>query len=153
VKVRWTLVTSTHSDPPVRFSEPDENGMMVQVHPETGEHLTEEERQQLGQLRQSNRQTTRSIELWTQPWHRYVIAKLYDKYHWFIIKLPGFHAVENWLMKRHDRRSDDLALPLCALQDLRCFELSRKQRTEVCRLPLNEDAYEKLKKARNGENW
>lgn len=91
------------------------------------------------------------VELWTQPWHRYLVAVAYHWYDMRICKVHGFKKLENWLMSRND--ADFLTIesfPLGCKQDLRCYHLSIKQRTVLARLPIDRETFKKLERRSSG---
>lgn len=85
------------------------------------------------------------VELWTQPWHRYLVAVVYHWYDMRIFKVPGFKKLENWLMSKNYAEALTFeSLPLGCKQDLRCYDLSVKQRIVLARLPIDRETFKKL---------
>lgn len=93
----------------------------------------------------SSNEPTYRIELWLQPWRRYLAARVYHWYDMHIFKVPGFKLVENanlrWKMRRNPGR---ICLPLSAEQDCRCYYLARRDRRVLARFPVDEATYEAL---------
>jgi hypothetical protein len=83
------------------------------------------------------------VTLWEQPLHRWLMAQVYHWYDMRVYKLPGFRTVERWLERMHG--DDELYVPLSARQDLRCWYLTEKQRTQLAKLDLPSDVAERVK--------
>ena len=84
---------------------------------------------------------------YTQPMHRWLIAKAYHWYDMRISKIPGYGSLEAlhawWRIKiRHEDPED--FVPLGALQDIKCFYLTRKGRNELRGFDISVEDYKKL---------
>lgn len=87
------------------------------------------------------------VELWLQPWRRYLVARVYHWYDMHIFKVPGFRAVEKVHKRWKSRRllPGEIVLPLSAEQDCRCYYLARRDRRVLAKFPVDEATYEALK--------
>lgn len=105
------------------------------------------------------------IELYAQPRRDALVAWLYHKYDMAIFKVPGFRRLEKHLESRHERKCSGNCsyghvwsrasgssmrnfcgyMPLSASQDIRCFDLSRKNRTQLVKVSISEEQYNDLK--------
>jgi len=86
------------------------------------------------------------LTLWRQPWHRWLIFKIYHWYDMRVYKMPGFKVIENWLLYWKGRRyPGEICLPWSAEQDCRCYFLSEKQRKVLLNLELTKEQYDGLK--------
>lgn len=84
---------------------------------------------------------------YVQPLHRWLISKVYHWYDMKIMKVPGHKALEAlhawWHIKI--RREDPWDyMPLAVLQDLRCYDLARKDRIELRGFDISVEDYKKL---------
>lgn len=87
---------------------------------------------------------TYRLELWKQPWHRWLIAWIYHWYDMRIFKVPGFKKLERWLWDR--AKGDPLEyIPISARQDLTCYYLTERQRKTLVVLTITEEQYNSLK--------
>jgi hypothetical protein len=158
-KVRYTRGEGHHVVPPMRFrhGERVEGGRrMIEVDPDTGVDLTPERKQELSALRKEQAYTSYHVEFWTQPLWNYVVYRLYHFYDMHIFKVPGMRTlakVADWWLFRKAEGKDFMAMPWCAEQDLRCFELSKRGRVSVGEVDIDKETYDKLRKARNNEDW
>jgi hypothetical protein len=62
-----------------------------------------------------------------QPFHWWLLARLYHHYDMIVFRLPGFKALERWCERRTNERAD--YMPISARQDLRCYNLRMRGRT------------------------
>lgn len=90
------------------------------------------------------------VVLWTQPWHLWLAGRVYHWYDMRIYKVPGFRTLEDWLLRREERRrpDDELSIPLSCKQDLRCYDLTVRRRTVLATIDIGPDVYERI---RSGE--
>lgn len=89
------------------------------------------------------------VTLWSQPLHRWLAAWVYHKYDMTMFRLPGFLRLENWLLKREERKNPHLvAIPLGCKQDIRCYDLSRKGRDDVVTFEVTKEQYDRLKRSK-----
>jgi hypothetical protein len=86
------------------------------------------------------------IELWQQPFHRWLAATIYHWYDMRVYRLPGFSWLERRLQNRHERRhpGDWTYLPLSCQQDMRCDHLSRLQRTTLATVNIDQETFDRL---------
>lgn len=86
------------------------------------------------------------VTLWTQPLHRWLIAWAYHRYDMIVFRLPGFKKLERFLEDRENAKlsGDEFATPLSAKQDLRCFDLSRRDRDAVITFDIDQETYRRL---------
>jgi hypothetical protein len=84
------------------------------------------------------------VELWSQPLHRWILARIYHHYDMHVFRLPGFELLERWV----EWRSGDALhyLPISARQDLRCYRLGEKDRTVLAHLDIEPEVAEKIDK-------
>jgi hypothetical protein len=87
------------------------------------------------------------LTLWRQPWHRWLMFKIYHWYDMRMYKVPGFKTVERWLLYWEERRlpEDMISIPWGAKQDCRCYFLSEKQRKVLLNLEVTKEQYDGLK--------
>lgn len=85
------------------------------------------------------------LEVWTQPWLRWLIGKSYHQYDMHIYKVPGFRILERWLHSRY--KGDDIYIPLSCRQDIRCYHLSIRGREVAAVVQLTEKEYRSVKAA------
>lgn len=90
------------------------------------------------------RPDTYHLTLWRQPLHRWLMFKIYHWYDMRVYKMPGFKAIERWLMNQH--KGDDLILPWSCNQDIRCYYLSKKAREILVVLQVTEEQYKAIRK-------
>jgi len=85
------------------------------------------------------------LEVWTQPWLRWLLAEAYHWYDMRIYKVPGFGQLERWLQSRH-RDEEWTYVPLSCQQDIRCHFLAKRRKTVVATVQLTEQQYCEIKK-------
>jgi hypothetical protein len=85
------------------------------------------------------------LEIWVQPWPRWLVAQVYHWYDMLIYRVPGFKQLERWLQSRH--RGSDIYVPLGCQQDLRCYFLTERRREVVAVVWLTEEEYCKIREA------
>jgi hypothetical protein len=85
---------------------------------------------------------THHLEFWTQPWLRWMWWQVYHWYDMRIYRVPGFKLLERFIWWFH--RNNDFYIPLGAQQDCRCYELSIKRRTELARVDIDKETYDRL---------
>lgn len=86
------------------------------------------------------------VTLWSQPLHLWLLAQVYHLYDMNVWKLPGFARLENWLLRRENRKlGSDNSIPLGAKQDLRCYHLTHKGRVNHITLDVSGETYDRLR--------
>ena len=105
------------------------------------------------------------IRAYVQPRRNKILGALYHKYDMAFSRIPGARRLEDFLMARHDKKCQgDCSygqvwskargtrkqsfcgyIPLMAQQDLRCFELNRKNRAEIGVLDIPKETYNGLR--------
>lgn len=80
------------------------------------------------------------VEVFEQPWWRFLIAALYHWYDMRVHKIPGFRRLD-WKLGKTliDDDGEQFRLPLSALQDIRCFDLAHKGRQRVGSFKVDPD--------------
>jgi hypothetical protein len=94
------------------------------------------------------------VEFWHQPLHRWVIARVYNWYDMKVFKVPGFRKLENFLHNRYNRKHPDietalLYLPIGIRQDIRAFDLNRRQQVRLARVSITKETYDSLSRRRS----
>lgn len=84
------------------------------------------------------------IDLWEQPLHRWLIARVYHWYDMQVCRVPGFKLAENLWDWRHRNHAWHEYLPLSAAQDIRCYYLGVRDRTVLATLDVPADTYERV---------
>lgn len=104
---------------------------------------------------------TYMVGFYQQPLRDHLIAKAYNFYSWRVFRVPGYQLIDRWQTRRHERGcSGDCAtgtdmrtgkrtpmcvhMPLSAAQDVRSFELGRKNRVDLGDIEVPEELYRKL---------
>lgn len=83
------------------------------------------------------------VTFYEQPLLPWVISRLYHWYDMRVYLLPGFTLLER-LLKRL-QGGDEWYVPLSARQDIRCYHLERRKRTELVTVEVTQEQYEKMK--------
>lgn len=132
-------------DPPVVFAPPvgdldDKLVERVAAEAEAGYDL-----EKLAEAPRRRKMTrTYHVELWEQPLHSWLLAKLYHWYDSWIYRMPGYHLLERLHRWRYHRGDEDMFVPLAACQDIRCYELSVRRRKVLATFDVDEATYEQL---------
>lgn len=82
------------------------------------------------------------VELYRQPLHRWLAARIYRWYDMWICRVPGFQlleAVKGW---RYRNRDLGEYLPVSAVQDIRCFDLHQRGKTVFATFEVPVEVYE-----------
>jgi hypothetical protein len=87
---------------------------------------------------------TYHVELWRQPLHHWLHARLYHLYDTWIWRLPGYRLLERVHRRRYHRGDEDMYVPLAATQDIRCYELRVRHRQVIATFEVDKATYEQL---------
>lgn len=79
------------------------------------------------------------VELYQQPFWRWLTATVYHWYDMQIRKVPGFRRLER-LLGRLGKKDPFEHIPLGSRQDLRCYHLSNAKRTVLATFKVKEDS-------------
>lgn len=83
------------------------------------------------------------VEIYNQPLHRYLIAKLYHWYDMRVFKLPGFRKFERWHKQRFGK--DDWTFDtISCRQDMKCFFLAHLDKEVLAEFEVDEATYVRL---------
>jgi hypothetical protein len=85
------------------------------------------------------------VELYSQPLHRWVIARVYHWYDMNILKVPGMRRLEQFVQRRH--QNDTTYVPWVNKQDIRCALLHRAGRELLLRQQITDEEYKILARA------
>lgn len=85
------------------------------------------------------------VRLTTQPAHRWLAARIYHWYDMWVFKLPGFGLLESIKKWRFRNRPAETYLPISAEQDLRCYHLAQRGKTELATLTIDEQTFNQLR--------
>lgn len=88
------------------------------------------------------------VNIYQQPWYRRLIARAYCWYDMRIIKMPGFKKLDSW-HHTHFGKGDWTFLSISVRQDLRCFELRRKDKVILATFEVDRETYLRLGGAEN----
>ena len=80
-----------------------------------------------------------TVEVWQQPFWRWLAAVIYHWYNMRIGKVPGFKLVEKTLWWFH-RDEPFIYVPLGCQQDIKCYHLSIKKRKVLAKFEVKEDS-------------
>ncbi len=81
-----------------------------------------------------------TVEVWQQPFWRWLIGTVYHWYDMRICKVPGFKVAE-WIWDKLHWRQDPLEyLPLSAERDCKCYYLTNKNRKVLATFKVKEDS-------------
>ena len=80
-----------------------------------------------------------TVELWEQPFWRWLIATVYHWYDMRIYKVPGFKLIERTLWWFH-RNEPFIYVPLSCQQDIKCYYLTEKKRVVLAKLEVASDS-------------
>jgi len=93
------------------------------------------------------------VELFTQPWHRWLAARAYHWYDMRVFALPGFKTVEKVKLGYDTRRAVRAGtpepwqvLPWSNDQDCRCEHLRERGRRVLGRLEIDADTAAQFRK-------
>lgn len=80
-----------------------------------------------------------TVEVWQQPFWRWLAAVIYHWYDMRIGKVPGFKLVERTLWWFH-RNEPFIYIPLGCQQDIKCYELTNKKRKVLAKFEVASDS-------------
>lgn len=74
------------------------------------------------------------VTLYSQPWHRWVIATAYHGYDMLVWRIPGFRRFEKWQQRGKGR----WYVPIGCRQDIRCHFLHAKGRDLIAVINIDD---------------
>lgn len=80
-----------------------------------------------------------TVEVWQQPFWRWLVAVVYHWYDMRIYKVPGFKRLEAVLAWFH-RNEPFIYVPLSCQQDIRCYDLDRKNKAVLATFEVTKDS-------------
>lgn len=83
------------------------------------------------------------VTFYEQPLLPWLIAHVYHWYDMRVYRLPGFKLLERALKRLQG--GGEWYVPLSARQDIRCYHLSRRKRTDLVTVEVAQEQYEKMK--------
>jgi hypothetical protein len=84
------------------------------------------------------------VELWEQPLHRWLAARVYHWYDMRVHRLPGYRLLERIKAWRYRNAEPLTYMPISAEQDCRCYDLSRRGRAVHAVFEIDEQTYRRL---------
>lgn len=136
---------------------------MPKIRPEIGELHRIRDENGNSYPRDQRPEPTYYMNLYTQPLWRHVISRMY---HWYdmnkvVIKIAkfyddylGYYSHRWWrVMKRKKMSEQEIfwEMPWSAMQDLRCYELSRKGRVDLFRVDITAEQRDIFRRVKTGE--
>ena len=80
-----------------------------------------------------------TVEVWQQSFWNWLMAAIYHWYDMRIYKVPGFKRLEKVLAWFH-RNEPFIYIPLGCQQDLRCYDLDRKNKKVLAKFEVAGDS-------------
>ena len=80
-----------------------------------------------------------TVEVWQQPFWRWLMANVYHWYDSWIFKVPGFRRLEA-VQERFHKGEPFTFIPLGCKQDIKCHHLANKERTILAEFKVRSDS-------------
>lgn len=82
------------------------------------------------------------VRVYRQPFHRYLISRIYHWYDMHIHKVPGIKTFERWHAKKFSK--DWNYVYFCDRRDVKCSFLSRQDKVILAEFEIDEATYVKM---------